>query len=186
MALGSIGFKQLCLLIVALVLVIIANLVSGPRAHEGDVVFLADDEFYPELLKDIDRAESSIHCALYMFKTDSAPTEPTGMILSAMIQALERGVDVALLLDMADKRELSTQYNTYTGKTLEGMGARVVYDDPERRLHTKMCIIDGKTVLAGSHNYTYSAMKRNAEVSLKVHSAEVAKDAEEYLKGMGL
>ena len=143
---------------------------------------MGDEAFLPALLKDMEAAESSIFCAIYMFKTDGERTEPTGLILSAMIYALSKGVSVDLLLDIDSSDSYSTKINSETGAVLARAGANIYYDSPDRRLHTKMCVIDGYISYIGSHNYTYSAMKRNGEASVRIISPEVASEAISYIR----
>ena len=119
-----------------------------------------------------------------MFKTDGERTDPTSLVLSAMIYALSKGVSVSLLLDIDAADSYSTRINTETGAVLANAGAKVYYDSPDRRLHTKMCIIDGYISYIGSHNYTYSAMKRNGEVSVRIISPAVANEALSYIESL--
>lgn len=121
-----------------------------------------------------------------MFRTDTLSAS-TRQVLGAMSNALERGVKVGVLFDVSDnKSDSTTKYNMHTGKILEKAGASVVYDDPDRRLHTKMCVIDREISYIGSHNYTFSGMEKNSEVSVRVRSKDMAREALEYLESRGL
>jgi phosphatidylserine/phosphatidylglycerophosphate/cardiolipin synthase-like enzyme len=167
------------------VFVVAANIKAADhRVHEARVTFLADGELFPELTAAFSKAEKEIACALYMFKTDGGENAPTSILLSALRDAGSRGVQVLLVLDIAKSDDLSTEFNSATAKALKSSGAEVLFDDPERRMHAKMCIIDRKLSFIGSHNYTYSALRRNAEVTLKVESAEVAEEGLEYIKAL--
>jgi phosphatidylserine/phosphatidylglycerophosphate/cardiolipin synthase-like enzyme len=137
----------------------------------------------PALLKDLGNAETEIMCALYMFKTDGN-TDATGRLLNAMLAARKRNVAVTIVFDMGDKSELTSKFNQATAKTLKQAGVEVIFDDPDRRMHAKMCIIDQNISFIGSHNYTYSAMQRNAEATVRISSPEIAAEALQYIKGI--
>lgn len=181
------GDKFIILLILAgLAYVFITNIIASPKEHQAGVTFLPNEKFMQVLLSELDKAENDISCALYMFKTDGNSNDSTGLVLSAFYGALERGVSVGVVFDVEKKKDLTTVYNADTGKKLELAGAKVIYDSPDVRLHTKMCVIDKNVTFIGSHNYTHSAMKRNSEVSVRIRSEEIAAEALEYLSGLGL
>ncbi len=171
--------------VIFLLFVIAANLLARtPKEYQAGVTFLPDDKLMSVLLRDIAEAKTDITCALYMFKTDGAKGDPTSMIQDAMFDALERGVRVSVTFDLAQKDDLSTKYNTHTSKTLAMAGAKVLFDDPEKRMHAKMCVIDESITFIGSHNYTYSGMRRNSEATVRVRSPEIALEALEYITGL--
>ncbi|MDR2868843.1 MAG: phospholipase D-like domain-containing protein [Deferribacteraceae bacterium] len=170
-------------LVALIVFVVVANIAAAPREHTAGVDFIADDEFLPMLVHDIANAESSIVCSIYMFKTDGENNDTTKLILDSMVDALSRGVSVYILMDVGEgKDDFSAKYNEPTGKVLEEAGATVIYDDPQRRLHTKLFVLDDEITYIGSHNYTYSALKRNAESSVRIKSREIAIEAVNYIK----
>ena len=163
-----------------------ANLIASPKEYPATVTFFGDDRLLPALVKDISAAEESINCSLYMFKTDGNDIDSTHLLLNAMLHALGNNVKLAVIFDIGDEDDLTTEFNLYTGNVLSRAGATVVYDSPDRRLHTKMCVIDDDLLYIGSHNYTFSALKRNAETTVRIRSKEVAAEALEYMRGLGL
>ncbi|MDR2400525.1 MAG: phospholipase D-like domain-containing protein [Deferribacteraceae bacterium] len=165
--------------------VLISNLrASDRKVYEARTMLLADQELFPELAAAFSDAETEIACALYMFKTDGGRTAPTTVLLSALRAAAGRGVKVKLLLDIDKKGDLSTEFNTDTAKALKSSGAEIYFDDPARRLHTKMCIIDRKLSFIGSHNYTFSALQRNAEVTVRIESEGLAGEGLKYIDNL--
>jgi len=50
----------------------------------------------------------------------------------------------------------------------------VRFDKPERTTHSKVLIIDKETIIAGSHNYSFSGLKYNNETSLLLKDREKA------------
>jgi phosphatidylserine/phosphatidylglycerophosphate/cardiolipin synthase-like enzyme len=83
-------------------------------------------------------------------------TSPT--IAEALIAASGRGVAVRIVLDggqLASSRSL--------GPLCRRAGIPVVYDTSHAIAHNKVVLIDGRTVVGGSFNFTQAAERRNAE-----------------------
>ena len=79
-----------------------------------------------------------------------------------------------------DEDDLSNKYNEVTAKYLSKNGIKVLFDNESRKLHAKLCLIDDNIIYTGSHNFTYSAMKRNSESSVRIVSANEAEKVQEY------
>lgn len=176
--------------LLAAAFILAANIISGIPAREGSISFIGDGAYPEAFVKDAADAGKSIKCAMYMFKLDgyqaNSPEEPIPVMAAAMTDAARRGAEVSVILELGKDDEITTKYNKSTAKYLRENGVRVAFDGPERRLHAKMCVIDGRITYIGSHNYTSSAMKYNSEVSVRVVSEEFAADAEAYLRELGL
>ncbi|QEL13340.1 phospholipase D family nuclease [Limnoglobus roseus] len=79
-------------------------------------------------------------------------------IAQALIDAANRGVRVCILLDKSNESESYTELGDLTS---HGMDVRI---DPCHAIaHNKIMIIDGRTVLTGSFNFTNQAEHENAE-----------------------
>lgn len=84
-------------------------------------------------------------------------------IISALAQAKNRGVDVRVILDKSNDRSSSNE-SRYSGATyMVNAGVPVWVDYKPAIAHNKIMIIDGREVITGSFNFTYSAQHRNAE-----------------------
>lgn len=92
-------------------------------------------------------------------------------IAKALADAHRRGVDVEVILD---KSQASARY---TGATyLKNAGIPVLIDDRVAIAHNKVIIIDNKTVITGSFNFTKAAQERNAENLLVIHNEDLASE----------
>lgn len=178
--------------IVSLVLfalfVLIANIISKPDTIDGSFTVLNNDEYITSFVSDTARAEKSITCALFMYKIDNYNInnleEPVPLITSALINAAKRNVDITIIFEKSsDKDDLSNKYNENTASYLKKHGIKVLFDNESKKLHAKLCLIDDKIIYTGSHNFTYSAMKRNSESSVRiVANSEVEKIKEYFTK----
>jgi phosphatidylserine/phosphatidylglycerophosphate/cardiolipin synthase-like enzyme len=110
----------------------------------------------------LSRARSEIRVQAYGFT--SKP------ILSALVAAKVRGVDVVVILDKSDERALSIGGASYAFRS----GIPVFIDYQPRIAHNKVIIIDRVIVLTGSYNFTASAERSNAENITVVTSPSVA------------
>jgi phosphatidylserine/phosphatidylglycerophosphate/cardiolipin synthase-like enzyme len=79
-------------------------------------------------------------------------------ITEALIEAKGRGVHVDVVLDQSNEKE------TYTDLPhLLEHGLKPLIDSHHAIAHNKIMVIDGKTVITGSFNFTHQAEHENAE-----------------------
>jgi phosphatidylserine/phosphatidylglycerophosphate/cardiolipin synthase-like enzyme len=107
------------------------------------------------VIKALDSAKSSIRLQAYSFT--SAP------VVSALLRANKRGVDVAIVVD--EKSNLADG-NTKSKAALSSLataGVAVRTNGKYAILHDKLAIIDKAHVQGGSFNYSSSANSRNSE-----------------------
>lgn len=119
------------------------------------VCFSPHGQCLEQILAQIKRAEESIKVQGYSFT--SLP------IAMALIEAKEKGIKVEIILDKSQKRAPHSQFNRFLN---EGMALWV--DHKPAIQHNKVMIIDGKTLLTGSYNWTNAAEHRNAENLLMI------------------
>ncbi len=172
-----------------MILISTAFIYSKSNTHDAKVTFLGDNEYLTEIVKDIYSAKKSVYCGNYMFKLDeeligTPKNEPVALIAHALVKAKENGVDVKLLLDIEKKTDRLSKYNTKTADILNKHNIEIYFDSSKKRFHPKMCVIDNDIVYIGSHNFTYSAMRRNNEVSVKIVSKDIATDSINYLNSV--
>jgi len=93
-------------------------------------------------------------------------------IVSALVNAKHRGVDVRAIVD---RRQLDEdRSDTNAVGLLASRGVPVLVDTVHGLMHNKIMIVDGATVITGSFNYTWSAEHRNAENLLVIHDPTLA------------
>ena len=98
----------------------------------------------------LDAATKTIYVQCYSFT--SKP------IAEALLRAKNRGVKVVIIADESQKTAASSVV-----QDLAEAGIDVVFDDKPAIAHCKIMIIDAKTVLTGSYNWTAAAEEKNAE-----------------------
>ena len=114
------------------------------------------------IINQIDNAKSEILVQAYSFTSTT--------IAKALLEAHKRGVKVEAILDKSQKSQ------KYSGATfLANSRIPTFIDSVHAIAHNKIMIIDGKTVITGSFNFTKAAEMRNAENLLIIKSPELAK-----------
>ena len=108
------------------------------------------------IVSEINAARHTIELQGYSFTS-----RPIG---SALVDAHRRGVNVTLVLDAVATSEHRSEAN-YVGR-----GGVPVYIDARHAIaHSKIILIDGRTLITGSFNFTRAAEEDNAENLLILH-----------------
>ena len=165
--------------------IFLTNLIAYNDREEGTYKILNNEEYIKSFVSDTAKAEKSITCALFMYKIDNYNLdnleEPVPLLTSALVNAAKRNINVTIIFEKSNyKDDLSNKYNEVTAKYLSKNGIKVLFDNESRKLHAKLCLIDDNIIYTGSHNFTYSAMKRNSESSVRIVSANEAEKVQEY------
>jgi phosphatidylserine/phosphatidylglycerophosphate/cardiolipin synthase-like enzyme len=119
---------------------------------------------------------------IIMFSMAHYPEYPLAheaRLLSALIDARKRGVEVRILLESGGNGDLAYQ-NKQTGDYLSKFDITVKYDSREITTHDKLIIVDSRIVVVGSTNWTYSAIDENNEASVVIYSESVGLKFQKY------
>jgi phosphatidylserine/phosphatidylglycerophosphate/cardiolipin synthase-like enzyme len=112
------------------------------------------------IVKEIGDAKSEILVQAYSFT--SVP------IAKALVDAHKRGIKVEALLDKSNKKA------NYSSATFLANAKIPTYIDGAHAIaHNKIIMIDKKTVITGSFNFSKAAEERNAENLLVIRSPEL-------------
>jgi len=114
----------------------------------------------------ISRANESVHVMIYGFTLD--------YLSKALIDAVKRGVEVEVVIEGESAYWRGSEY-----ERLLQAGVDVKLDGNPYTMHHKVAIIDGKIVITGSYNWTWSAERRNDENVLILMSKSLAESYEE-------
>jgi phosphatidylserine/phosphatidylglycerophosphate/cardiolipin synthase-like enzyme len=118
---------------------------------------------YPEkVILLIDEAKKNIDIIVYDWRWYRGnPGFNVQQFNMALIRASKRGVFVRAIVNDSSLLPILNEY---------GIKARVVRN--KRTLHAKFLLIDGRTLVIGSHNFTKNAFNFNLEVSVIVDVPE--------------
>ena len=143
----------------------LVNHVDKEGAYVSDILeiyFSPEDDFEQRLLSLIESADESIDFLAYAF-TDKK-------IEKSLKDMYNKGVKIRGVYD--EKWNKSSKYSTYPA--LLSFGLNVKLDGNKQTQHNKVFIIDNKTVVTGSYNFTNKANNANNENAIVVHNKEFA------------
>ncbi len=160
---------------------------SGLESHRtiitrpGQVMLLADREFFPVLFSLIGSAHHSVDVGMYLFKLGKGKNNKTTRLLREMRRIRARGIMVRVMLEESDYNDKLNHENHQTATRLRRAGIMVKFDRPRPTTHVKTVVIDRRYTFLGSHNFTNSALGRNHELSLLIDDRTLAAQVSDYL-----
>jgi phosphatidylserine/phosphatidylglycerophosphate/cardiolipin synthase-like enzyme len=136
-----------------------------PEVEVGDArvecYFAPEDQVQEAIIGEIETAQSEIDVMAFSFTSVE--------IAKAMAVRIEKGVKVRAVFD---QRQAGTGHSQ--DDYLAKRGASVRLDSNPYAMHNKVIVIDVKTVITGSYNFTKSADTQNDENVLIIHSPNVS------------
>ncbi len=114
------------------------------------------------IVAELEQARESVLIQAYSFTS-----EP---IASAAVAAHRRGVRVRAILDKSQRSEKYSELDFLTRA-----GVPTLVDARHAIAHNKVMVIDGRTAITGSFNFTKAAEEKNAENLLIVRDRELAR-----------
>lgn len=134
---------------------------AGSTPSSVDVRFSPKGGCTEAVVDALNGAKATVLVQAYSFT--SAP------IAAALVEAHKRGVKVEVILDKSQKTE---KYSSADFVAHAGIPTRI--DAKHAIAHNKIMIIDGKTVITGSFNFTKAAEQNNAENLLVIQDPALA------------
>lgn len=145
---------------------------KGTSAIVPLVSFGKNRAYYKEMKRLITNAEDSID--LVLFKITHYPEfrdSMSNVLLRELVNAHNRGVSVRIVLDVNTWSEEITQSNRETALWLLGKGIRKVsFENMSTTTHSKLVIVDQKSVILGSTNWSYYSLEKNFEADVSIRN----------------
>ena len=146
------------------------NKLKAPKFNTDkiEVYFSPQDNVLESVfLSNIKKAKKSIYVSIfYLTHRD---------LIEELILAKKRGVNVMILID-------STGASNFRQRIadLRSLGIPVVVENWGGKNHEKTIVIDGKTLILGSSNFSKSGFNKNDENIVVINDDELAKKYEDY------
>ena len=144
--------------------VALAFLAAGcaqPQENRIDAYFCPADHCEDRALHEIGAARSTLDIAMYSFTSRE--------LFSGLEEAGRRGVRVRVVADYLQAASPSSVV-----PWLDGNGVQARAYQKGTTMHNKFAVIDGKTILTGSYNWSTNADERNRENMLIISGTEIA------------
>ncbi len=137
---------------------VVKVLAAGDRAQDGEggasvdsrVLFSPRDDCAGEIVRVLGRVRRSADICVFTI-TDNR-------VADAVLQAAGRGVRVRVITDDMKSMDRGSDI-----ERMEAAGVPVRIDRSQAHMHHKFAILDHRTVLTGSYNWTRSAARDNQE-----------------------
>lgn len=110
------------------------------------------------ILPEIEKAQDYIYLSMFLITNNK--------ITKSLIDAHNRGVEIKMIIDAHHALQPYTKH-----EKLREAGVSVKVEDWAGKMHAKTVIIDDKTIISGSANWTYSAFRHNDENLLVFRNA---------------
>jgi phosphatidylserine/phosphatidylglycerophosphate/cardiolipin synthase-like enzyme len=150
---------------------------SSTHATASTHKIIDNQQYLPELMKLLDGATRSINIAQYNMYSESGDAKA---ITDKLIALKKAKPDLQIRVFLEGDHGSGAVRNHATAAKLKAGGIDVMFDSTNLITHEKVVSVDGKYVLAGSHNMTNTSMDQNNEVSLSLGSAALAKAYDAY------
>lgn len=149
---------------------------AAPSAPAGRVRAVCDEAALPTIVRLIDDAREEVE--IVVFEGTAFDGDPTREIAEAVRRAVGRGVRVRMLLDDAPAS------NRALADLFRGARATVSFDGEGVRTHSKMVVVDRRTALVGSTNWSASALRWNHEANVLIENPALAAHLDDYVEAL--
>ena len=122
---------------------------------------LENNEGLYRIIELIRNAESSVKIASFSFTHEELADE--------LLKADIKGINVSVLMERRQRNVQNSQY-----ARLKDFGLNIRVDSNKNNMHNKFIVIDGKIVITGSPNFSFSGFNRNDENMLIIFNEELA------------
>ena len=151
-------------------------------ALPADVENIPPDQYFQTTINELTQAKESIYVVMYLASFD--PTEPNSQVsqlLKGLVDAKNRGVQVKVILDQnldftdePGPNEIYKNKNQAAFEYLRANNIEVFYDIAQIYTHAKAIVIDQKTSILGSTNWSKASLTKNNEANTLIRSKEYA------------
>lgn len=136
---------------------------------------ISDRVYQGQVYALLDGAQSSIVLSMYLIRPGEDPKHPVNRLLEDLLEARKRGVEVTIYLNtkFKNRNPLKVVEDPWFDR-LRKAGVAIHLISPVRRLHDKLVIVDRRSVVEGSTNWSVSAIAENLESATIIESSELA------------
>ncbi len=141
------------------------------------VTLLWDSNYSAAVTRAIRAAQKSIYITTFKMEPKKGPkAQRINELLSQLVSANNRGLDVRVLLNFQENKKSTSSINWYAANALRKRGLCPKYIKKKRTLHAKIILIDSDITITGSHNWSVMSHYRNIELSLILKSETINKE----------
>lgn len=133
------------------------------------ITIILDEAYRLEVAKALSVARKDIRIMMFRVQKKIGYGKEEGNIYTFWLKKkVTQGVKVKVLLDITRRPGLPYKQNFILARELTDAGVECRELRKNRVCHAKVVVVDERTMIIGSHNWTTNSIKRNLEVSLLV------------------
>src|SRR6266542_1876348 len=124
------------------------------------------EDIQPQIVKELQASQQSIYVAVAWF-TDNE-------LFEILCKKAKNNISISVLIlnDEINTREDGIDFNLLR----DASGEVSLIGSKEEMMHNKFCVIDNKTVITGSYNWTWKARLNDENITITKDNAELASD----------
>ena len=133
------------------------SIAAGPPSKEPstkeasiEVLFSPAGGCRDRIIEELRKAKKQVRVQVYMFTAKE--------IADAIIEAKKRGVDCEIIVERSQEKMAYGRL-----PVLKRAGVSILIDGEHETANNKIMLIDNRTIITGSYNYTKAAEEKNAE-----------------------
>lgn len=151
-----------------------------PAVVSGSVTTLLNRQYFPAVMELFGSATRHIH--VIMYGVSYSPKYAGGKVnqlVEALVEAADRGVEVAMVVDLSNYNQVLNRVNQPVKDFLAGTDVAIYNDPLDITTHAKLIVADD-AVVVGSVNWGKAALEERNECCVLVRDAELAAYFVEY------
>ncbi|OGS21780.1 MAG: hypothetical protein A2252_06540 [Elusimicrobia bacterium RIFOXYA2_FULL_39_19] len=162
-----------------------SNVTIKPETEELNGITILHGKKYQEvILNEIQNARKEVFVIMYNMKHyPGENNNNVNALINALAEAKNNGVQVKILLEKSGFDKELNKTNEETAAYLKQKGVNVKFDSIKTITHSKLIIIDNKTVISSS-NWTLTAIKHSREISAVLPDPEISMKYKEYFNSL--
>lgn len=152
------------------------NLIKSYSMGEG-IGGVLSGSIYPHfLLSLLSNAKLKIRIVMFFFVFEKNKKSPTSPLVEEIIKAKNSGIDVKVILDKDEEGDVygSRVANKKIYDYLKENKVQVKFETQQRRIHSKVVLVDDNHVVVGSHNWTGGSFYQYDDISIYAESKELS------------
>lgn len=144
-------------------------------------MILRDERYLPTVHALLREARTSVRVSLYNATLNGHDAgRSSRLLLEELRKAARRKCTVQVLLNAVSPARTLLIYNNTAAQWLLRKGCQVRKLPHPRCLHAKLVTVDDRVAVIGSHNWSYHALRKNAELSWRIEDPDGVREVMAY------
>jgi phosphatidylserine/phosphatidylglycerophosphate/cardiolipin synthase-like enzyme len=146
-----------------------------------EITILIENNYCTTLKNIIPTVKKSLYAIIYIaYPHLKRSHDDVKLILDEIIHATHKGIDVKILFNSIETKNLVSRANKISFDYLRKEGVLVKTTEKGRNTHSKLFLIDDNTTITGSHNLSNTSLHQSREISILIKDEKTNQELKEY------